>query len=224
MGVDGSRMRTLYHRAYAGRRFGFLVDAWPQPTILDLAAEPASNDDLVEENEGGLWPEAIRKRTKWPKPAVSAHLQSLDKNWSGHSWESDDGNKGVVTFANIENVPKDSSGLYLIIWPHGAYLGMSKLSSDKSGRSNQGIYGRVAKHRRAYEEFSYWKPSEAQKLSIRVYWLKIKPNADVASIEKAYLNRILGQPLPSTIKARVAEYREKGFRNLQELEQPHAAD
>lgn len=218
---DAPARRTIYGRAYGGRRFGFLVDGWPHPTILDLVAEPAPNDEAVEEHEGGLWATAIQKGRKWPDEAASKEWQK--DIWPAHIWESDNGKKGVVTFADIEKVPKES-GLYLIVWPHGAYLGMSKLSVDSSGRSNQGIYGRVARHRRAYEEFSWNKPSLGQKRLIRVYWLRTKPSVNLANVEGAYLKRILGEPLPASKTGKVERYQEKGFRNREELELQSAAE
>jgi hypothetical protein len=205
--LDSPRRRATYDRAFGGRRFGFLVDPWPQPTIVDLAAEPAGE----EEDEGGRWLDAINSRN-WPGPQTRERLQNLGTDLQGDVW------KGPVTFMDVSSVPKEA-GLYLIAWDHGAYLG----KATKDATTSKGIFGRVDEHRRAYEEFSFRPPSEAQRRNIRVYWLetpKGSSKATTSNKERLYLNRILGRTPDGATKDRrlQPQYAALGFRNRDELE------
>ncbi|QTN24334.1 hypothetical protein HZ992_04860 [Rhizobacter sp. AJA081-3] len=187
------------------------------PAVIDISIDPIALGEGVEEHEDPTWRAAIASRA-W-RAGAAPRLSAIPEKIPGHPqsrWQ------GPVSFLdisragpNLDRVLPPKRGLYLIVWPHGAYLGLSA--------QHKGIQARVLDHLKEYYGFSFGPLSNEQRSQFRVYWLDMHNHGKpaITAMERSYLNSIIRRPLaeePRATPERRAAYGLIGFRNRKELE------
>jgi hypothetical protein len=209
----------VLERRIGSRRVRLLVRRDEEPAVVDVGiTAPGPDESLPEEELGrdpktGLvdkWLTAIESRV-WPSGARDLLRRVRAQIPTPNLWE------GPTTFDRLDMLPLES-GLYFIVWPHGAYLGMTADSLRK----------RVGDHRKSYREFNFEPPQRGVEFRYKVYWLRApgkKNSGGTTDLENRYLNLISGQATPrfhagaaTRAPNRVPGLARQGFRNLQEVE------
>lgn len=211
----------LFRRRLGGRQVSVILDTVDDPAIVDVALSPDAElrtETVKLRARDPVWEEAIRSRSHWPKGDGKdpvPRLLTVPRIIAPHpnaQWR-----KGA-SFADYSRVPS-ALGLYLIVWPNGAYLG-------KATELNRGIRKRIGEHVREHLQWSFAAVTDTAHLNqFKVYWLPMEGAASgtVAELERRYLNTISLRPQQEKAEgrasaARLAAYRAAGFRNRKELE------
>ncbi len=211
--AEGQSVSAVRQAAY--RRVGFrnLRELeFESPDDLNMY-NMSRNEELDEElGSSNRWLTAIESRT-WPSGAKEA-LRNVYQQVSDHvkqgEWE------GPKSFAQLDDVP-EKPGLYFIIWPTGAYLGLA-----------DNLHRRVGQHRTCAREFNYEPLNRSVEFRYKVFWLeapKGKNSGGIHDLENRYLNLIAGFDQAPRMRGsramravnRLPGLRRRGFRNQQEV-------
>lgn len=203
--VQGQPSRWTGH--FGRNRMGFLIDD-SVPALVDVQPQASLPEDAGEEQEGN-WVPALRGRAVWPPSYLAPVVEGVPQAVHGtavssFSW------RGPIPLHQYQRLPK-TRGLYLIVWPNGAYLG--------SATSSEGLRGRVRDHRNNFYKMNYNHPL-LQIFEYRVYYLELGSSDEARTLEVRYLNAIIGQPLATPLAGTAARqdlYARQGFRNLAEF-------
>jgi hypothetical protein len=176
----------IYSRSLGERQFHLTVDTQDQPLVVDITTDSAQVGPSGDEE---LWSDIIGKRANWPTGVARSDVQAalhnavvlpelrrriITRQWRGNiGWSSIA--SGVPSLDG--NVPL--RGLYLVIWPSGAYLGSAR-------GERRTIQGRLREHRLGLERFDKVDPEH------RIWWLPLSEMtpAQIESIETALLTHI----------------------------------